>query len=128
MYAVKATNDAEKLSFESQKTFETWLEENHDKAKGVWVMIAKKGTGIASVTYAEAVETALAYGWIDSQASAFDQRYYLQKYTPRGPRSKWSRTNRDKAIELIRSGKMKPSGMHQVELAKASGEWEKAVL
>lgn len=121
-----ATNDLEKISFESQKTFETWLEQNHDRSKGVWIMIAKKGSGIVSVTYAEAVETALACGWIDSQMSALDHRYYLQKFTPRGPKSAWSRTNRDKAIELIKSGKMKPSGMHQVELAQASGKWEKA--
>jgi uncharacterized protein YdeI (YjbR/CyaY-like superfamily) len=125
---VKAANDVGKMAFESRKTFETWLEQNHDKSKGVWVMMAKKGAGIVSVTYDEAVETALAYGWIDSQVSAFDYRYYLQKFTPRGSKSAWSRTNRDKATELIGSGKMKPSGMRQVELAKANGEWDKAGL
>jgi len=119
-------NDIPRVPFESQKRWEVWLRENHDRSKGIWLMIAKKGTGVPSVTYAEALEAALAYGWIDSQKLAYDNKYFLQKFTPRGPRSVWSRTNRDKAIQLIRSGKMKPSGMRQVELAKASGEWEKA--
>ena len=119
-------NDILRVPFESQKSWEVWLQENHDKSKGIWLMIAKKGTGVPSVAYAEALEAALAYGWIDSQKLAYDNKYFLQKFTPRGPRSVWSRTNRDKAIQLIRSGKMKPSGMRQVELAKTSGEWEKA--
>jgi len=115
-----------KLPFENAESFDSWLNEHHDKSRGIWLMIAKKGSGTRSITYLEAVEVALAYGWIDSQKVAHDETYFLQKFTPRGPKSVWSTTNRNKAIGLIEAGRMKPSGMRQVELAKANGEWEKA--
>jgi uncharacterized protein YdeI (YjbR/CyaY-like superfamily) len=90
------------------------------------VKIAKKGSGIDSVTYAEAVEVALCYGWIDGQANRFDDRYYLQRFTPRRARSNWSKINRRKAESLIESGAMKTAGMREVERAKADGRWDAA--
>ncbi len=114
------------LAFASRESWETWLSEHYDDSKGLWLKIAKKGSGVSTVSYAEAVETALAYGWIDSQKAAYDEKYFLQKFTPRGSKSVWSKTNRDKATELIATGRMKPSGMRQVEFAKANGQWEKA--
>jgi len=123
---MKTAEDISKLPFESAERFDYWLCRNHDKSRGIWLMIAKKGSDISSITYLEAVETALAYGWIDSQKVAYDKKYFLQKFTPRGPKSVWSKTNRDKAIALIKAGKMRPSGLRQVKLAKANGEWDKA--
>jgi uncharacterized protein YdeI (YjbR/CyaY-like superfamily) len=111
--------------FATRKTFETWLSA-HGDGKGLWLKIAKKGTGVRSITYQEALETALCYGWIDSQKRGFDDTYFLQRFGPRGPRSIWSRINRSKAEQLIRDGLMKPSGLTAVERAKKNGEWERA--
>jgi uncharacterized protein YdeI (YjbR/CyaY-like superfamily) len=90
---------------------------------GIWLKIAKKGSGIESVTYAEALEVALCFGWIDSQKKGFDEKHFLQRFTPRRPRGKWSRINRDKAEELIAAGAMRPAGTAEVEAAKADGRW-----
>jgi uncharacterized protein YdeI (YjbR/CyaY-like superfamily) len=87
---------------------------------------AKKGSGVESVAYAEALEVALCYGWIDSQVARLDERFYLQKFTPRRARSKWSRINREKIDELVKQGRMKPAGLEQVERAKADGRWDAA--
>jgi uncharacterized protein YdeI (YjbR/CyaY-like superfamily) len=92
----------------------------------VWLRFAKKGSGVVSVVYAEALEVALCYGWIDSQVKTLDERFYLQKFTPRRAGSKWSRINRDKVTELTKQGRMKPAGLEQVELAKADGRWAAA--
>ena len=112
--------------FAAPAEMEAWLEENHESLAGVWLKIAKKGSGVESVTYAEALELALCFGWIDSQKRGFDERYFLQRFTPRRPRGKWSRINRDKAEELIASGSMRPAGMAEVEAAKTDGRWQAA--
>lgn len=112
--------------FPSQEAWEAWLSQQGMVSEGLWVKLAKKGSGIDSVTYAEAVEVALCYGWIDGQARRFDDDYYLQRFTPRRARSKWSKINRDKAEWLIESGAMKESGMSEVERARADGRWEAA--
>jgi len=111
------------IYFESQAALEKWLEENHTSSEGVWLKLAKKTSGIDSVSYMEAVETCLCYGWIDSQKAGFDELFWLQRFTPRRPKSKWSRDNRDKATELIEGGRMRPAGLREVELAKADGRW-----
>ncbi len=114
------------LAFASQAEWEAWLDAQHASSDGVWLKFAKKGSGVESVVYAEALEVALCYGWIDSQVKSLDERFYLQKFTPRRARSKWSRVNRDKIEELTKQGRMKPAGLAQVELAKADGRWEAA--
>ncbi len=114
------------LLFASTGELEAWLEENHAGAAGFWLKIAKKGSGVESVTYAEALELALCFGWIDSQKRGLDEKHFLQRFTPRRPRGKWSRINRDKAEGLIASGSMRPAGLAEVEAAKADGRWEAA--
>jgi uncharacterized protein YdeI (YjbR/CyaY-like superfamily) len=105
---------------------EAWLEENGDSCDGVWLKIAKKGTGKSSVTYAEALELALCFGWIDSQKRGFDEQYFLQRFTPRRPRGRWSKINREKAEALIAAKQMRPAGLAEVEAAKADGRWDAA--
>ena len=105
---------------------EAWLEGNHADSQGIWLKIAKKGSGVAGVTYAEALELALCFGWIDSQKRGFDEEHFLQRFTPRRPRGKWSRINREKAEALIAAGAMRPSGLAEVEAAKADGRWDAA--
>jgi uncharacterized protein YdeI (YjbR/CyaY-like superfamily) len=114
------------LAFASQAEWESWLDAQHTSSDGVWLKFAKKGSGVESVVYAEALEVALCHGWIDSQVKSLDERFYLQKFTPRRARSKWSRVNRDKIEKLTEQGRMKPAGLAQVELAKADGRWEAA--
>ena len=114
------------ILFARPPEFELWLEENHSSAKGLWVKIAKKRSGVQSVNYAEALELALCFGWIDSQKRGFDDRHFLQRFTPRRPRGRWSRINRDKAEALIVSGAMRPAGLAEVDAAKADGRWEAA--
>jgi uncharacterized protein YdeI (YjbR/CyaY-like superfamily) len=114
------------LSFASPDEWEAWLDAEHATSDGAWLKFAKKGSGVTSVVYAEALEVALCFGWIDSQVQTLDERFYLQKFTPRRSRSKWSRINRDKIEELTRQGRMKPAGLEQVELARADGRWEAA--
>jgi uncharacterized protein YdeI (YjbR/CyaY-like superfamily) len=105
---------------------EAWLEENHAASEGIWLKIAKKGSGVQSVSYGEALEIALCFGWIDSQKRGHDEKHFLQRFTPRRPRGRWSRINRDKAEELIAAGAMRPAGLAEVEAAKADGRWEAA--
>lgn len=114
------------IPFPSQERWEAWLSEQGMTSEGLWVKLGKKGSGIDSVSYAEAVEVALCYGWIDGQARGFDEDYYLQRFTPRRARSKWSKINRGKAEKLIESGAMKASGMSEVERARADGRWDAA--
>jgi uncharacterized protein YdeI (YjbR/CyaY-like superfamily) len=114
------------VPFASKEAWEAWLEEEHATSKGVWLKIAKKGSGIDTVTQPEALEVALCYGWIDSQAKTFDGDYWLQRFTPRRPRSKWSRVNREKVEKLIEAGRMKPAGLREVERARSDGRWEAA--
>ena len=114
------------LPFESKKKWTAWLARQHDTAAGLWLKLAKKDTGIPSVTYDEALEVALCYGWIDGQKKSFDNKYWLQKFTPRGPKSIWSKINTEKAERLIASGEMKPAGVKAIEAAKQDGRWEAA--
>lgn len=114
------------LSFETASAWEAWLGEHHTDTNGIWLKIAKKESRLPSVTYAEALESALCYGWIDGQKAAFDEQYWLQKFTPRRPKSMWSKINCDKVDALIAEGRMQPAGMRQVELAKADGRWDLA--
>ena len=114
------------LPFASRKKWADWLAKQHDKPAGVWLKLAKKDSGIASVTYDEALEAALCYGWIDGQKGSFDDKYWLQKFTPRGPKSIWSKINTVKAEKLIASGEMKHAGLKAIELAKQHGRWDAA--
>ena len=114
------------LPFESKKKFAEWLAKNHDKSAGVWLKLAKKDAEIPSVTYAEALDVALCYGWIDGQRNSFDENYFLQKFTPRRPKSIWSKINVEKVAGLIASGEMKPAGLKAVEAAKQDGRWDAA--
>jgi uncharacterized protein YdeI (YjbR/CyaY-like superfamily) len=114
------------LSFETQAVWEAWLEEHHAGSKGVWLKIAKKETGIPSVDYPQALESAICHGWIDGQKAALDEAYWLQRFTPRGPKSKWSKVNREKALALIAEGRMQSSGLQQVKQAQTDGRWEQA--
>jgi uncharacterized protein YdeI (YjbR/CyaY-like superfamily) len=112
--------------FASRKSFAAWLDKNHAKSDGLWVKIAKKDSGIRSVTHAEALEVALCYGWIDGQRNRFDDDYFIQRFTPRRTRSIWSAINCAKATALIDSGTMHAAGMREVERAKADGRWAAA--
>ena len=114
------------VPFESKKKFLEWLAKNHDKSAGVWLKLAKKATGIPSVTYAEALDVALCYGWIDGQKGSFDEQYFLQKFTPRRPKSIWSKINVEKAEQFIASGDMKPAGLKAIDAAKQDGRWAAA--
>jgi uncharacterized protein YdeI (YjbR/CyaY-like superfamily) len=114
------------LQFASQQEWEAWLEIHHAEVRAVWLKFAKKGSGIRSVSYEEAVEGALCYGWIDGQSKSYDGQFWLQRFTPRSRKSKWSRVNREKALELVRKGRMTPAGMAEVERAQQDGRWEAA--
>jgi uncharacterized protein YdeI (YjbR/CyaY-like superfamily) len=118
--------DLQIKSFKSQDAFSGWLESNHTKSRGIWLQIAKKDSGLASVSYAEALDVALCYGWIDGQKRPYDERTWLQRFTPRGPRSVWSKINTGKVQTLIEAGRMRPAGLAAVEAAKADGRWESA--
>jgi uncharacterized protein YdeI (YjbR/CyaY-like superfamily) len=112
--------------FAGPAELEAWLEDNHASADGAWLKIAKKGAPEPSVTYAEALEVALCFGWIDSQKRGLDETHFLQRFTPRRPRGRWSKINREKAEALIEAGRMRPAGLAEVEAAKADGRWEAA--
>jgi len=114
------------ISFPSAAEWERWLEANHGDCDGVWIKMAKKASGVDSVRYPEVLESALCYGWIDGRREALDDRFFLQRFTPRRPRSRWSRINRETAERLISYGSMRPSGLAEVERAKADGRWEAA--
>ncbi|MFY0571643.1 YdeI/OmpD-associated family protein [Archangium lansingense] len=114
------------IAFSQPSDWADWLASNHASSRGLWLKLAKKASGVASVTYPEALEVALAWGWIDGQKASHDDSAWLQKFTPRGPKSIWSKINREKALALIEAGKMKPPGLEQVERAKQDGRWEAA--
>ncbi len=114
------------LPFGSREAWAAWLDEHHGSSDGVWIKLAKKGSGIPTVTYDEAVEVALCYGWIDGQMHGLDETWYVQRFTPRRRRSKWSKINRERALALIERGEMKPAGLAEVERAQADGRWDAA--
>ena len=105
------------MAFPSREAWAAWLDEHHTDSAGVWLAVPKKGAGEAGVSYAEALEVALCYGWIDGQKGKLDERFWLQRFATRRPRSIWSRVNRDKALALIARGEMKPAGLREVERA-----------
>jgi uncharacterized protein YdeI (YjbR/CyaY-like superfamily) len=112
--------------FATPPELEAWLEQNYAQSQGFWLQVAKKGSGEQSVTYAEALELALCFGWIDSQKRGHDERFFLQRFTPRRPRGRWSRINREKVEALLAAGEMRPAGLAEVDAAKADGRWEAA--
>ncbi|MBA4183534.1 MAG: bacteriocin-protection protein, YdeI/OmpD-associated family [Acidobacteria bacterium] len=115
------------IAFESQSRWEEWLAENHaQQPTGIWLRIFKKGSGVVSVTYAEALDEALCYGWIDGQANKYDERSWLQKFTPRRKKSIWSKVNTQHVERLIEAGKMKAAGLKEIEAAKQDGRWQQA--
>ena len=121
-----AGDDHPKIPFASDAEWERWLEDNHAESDGVWIKMAKKDAGIDSVRYPEVLETAICFGWIDGRREALDDRYFLQRFTPRRACSRWSRINRDKAERLMADGRMRPAGVAEVERAKADGRWAAA--
>jgi uncharacterized protein YdeI (YjbR/CyaY-like superfamily) len=121
-----ASPAARPLACAGAEDWSAWLAKNHAASEGIWLLIAKKGSGRASVTYAEAVDGALAWGWIDSQKQAHDDTAWLQRFTPRKPKSPWSKINRDKANALVRAGRMEAPGLAEIERAKRDGRWDAA--
>ena len=126
MPAKRAVNEAVVIAFRDAAEFEAWLDAQVDQRAGVWLKIAKRGSGVPSLTDDEAVDVGLCYGWVSGQRRSCDESYYLQKYVPRRPRSRWSQVNVAKAEELIAAGRMRPSGLAEVEAARADGRWAAA--
>ncbi|MGG6463570.1 YdeI/OmpD-associated family protein [Solilutibacter silvestris] len=115
-----------KLTFTNQAEWESWLELNGGTTAGVWLRLAKKTAAQQTVTYSEAIESALCYGWIDGQKQAEDEHYWLQRFTPRKPKSIWSKINKEKAETLISAGRIKSPGMREIDRAKQDGRWAAA--
>ena len=116
----------ETKSFRSAREFRAWLEEHHAQARGLLLRIYKSNAGIATVTYAEALDQALCFGWIDGQKLPLDEKSWLQKLTPRRPKSSWSKKNTEHATRLIKSGAMTAAGLKQIDAAKSDGRWKAA--
>lgn len=126
MASASSSDDAEVVFFRDAPAFEAWLTDHVDHRPGVWLKIAKKSSGIASLTDDEAVDVGLCFGWISGQRKSLDDEYYLQKYVPRRPRSRWSQVNVRKVEALTAAGRMRPSGIAEVEAAQADGRWDAA--
>jgi uncharacterized protein YdeI (YjbR/CyaY-like superfamily) len=122
----KSETDLPILFFESSHDWEAWLEKNHAAAKGLWIRFAKKDSGVRSITYPEALDAALCFGWIDGQKASLDAQYWLQRFTPRRPRSKWSEINCKKVAALMAKDRVRPPGLKEIELAKKDGRWDLA--
>jgi uncharacterized protein YdeI (YjbR/CyaY-like superfamily) len=116
----------EELFFETRDNWRRWLEINHDKSQGIWLVYYKKITKIPSIAYAEAVEEALCFGWIDSKVQTIDELRYRQIFTPRNPKSVWSETNKKRVEMMIEAGQMTRAGLEKIEAAKKNGQWENA--
>jgi uncharacterized protein YdeI (YjbR/CyaY-like superfamily) len=114
------------IAFESAAVWRSWLDENHDKVDGVWLRLFKKASNTPTVSYAEALDAALCYGWIDGQKKGYDEESFLQKFTPRRSKSMWSKRNIEHIERLTEQGLMMPAGIHEVERAKADGRWAAA--
>jgi uncharacterized protein YdeI (YjbR/CyaY-like superfamily) len=112
--------------FRTEAAFATWLAANHDRHTELWLKIHKKGSGLPTVTYAQALDVALCWGWIDGIRMAFDERSFLQRFTPRKAKSIWSQINRDNIARLTAAGRMTPRGQRHVDAAKADGRWDAA--
>jgi uncharacterized protein YdeI (YjbR/CyaY-like superfamily) len=122
----KKPADDPAVAFSNLRAWRAWLKKNHASASEVWVLLSKKGNDTPSVTRADAVDEALCWGWIDGQARSLGERTWMQRFTPRRPRSIWAKINRDKVAALIAAGRMKPPGLAEVERAKADGRWDAA--
>jgi len=114
------------VSFESVDAWDAWLTAHHADSPGLWLKIAKKGSAGRSISYSDALDVALCHGWIDGQKGRLDDEYWLQRFTPRKPGSKWSKINTERAAALIESGRIRPAGLRAVERAQADGRWEQA--
>jgi uncharacterized protein YdeI (YjbR/CyaY-like superfamily) len=114
------------IPFRSPKHFEVWLEKHHHQSDGLWMRLFKKDSGKTTITYAEALDCALCYGWIDGQKKSLDALSWIQRFTPRRARSEWSRRNTEHVARLIKSRRMKPAGLKQIEAAKKDGRWGRA--
>lgn len=123
---MKHQDGLEVLSFSSPQEWWEWLALNHAGSAGLWIAIAKQGSGIESVRYPEVLDHAICFGWIDGRRERMDDRRFLQRFTPRRARSRWSRINREKAEGLIESGLMQPAGLNEVDKARGDGRWERA--
>jgi uncharacterized protein YdeI (YjbR/CyaY-like superfamily) len=113
-------------TFRTRQDFASWLEKNHGRSSGIWARIAKKGSGLKSMTYLEGLDTALCYGWIDALKRPENESAWLQRFVPRRKASLWSKINREKALRLIERGEMRPPGLAEIERAKGDGRWEAA--
>jgi uncharacterized protein YdeI (YjbR/CyaY-like superfamily) len=122
----KAKRDLPVIAFKSQQAWDAWLKSQPVQAKGLWLKLAKQSSGIASVSKPEAIDTALCHGWIDGQLDSFDDEYWLIRFTPRQPASKWSEKNRTRALQLVELGRMQPAGLNEIERAKKDGRWSTA--
>ncbi len=114
------------IIFKNRKAWEAWIAKHYDSSEGVWLRLAKSSATLKSLSYQEALEIALCYGWIDGQKRAYDEESWLQRFIPRGPRSIWSKINRSKAERLVREGRMQQPGLAAIERAKQNGQWERA--
>jgi uncharacterized protein YdeI (YjbR/CyaY-like superfamily) len=123
---VSDDRDGEVLRFATQADFEAWLADHHAESGGIWLEIGKKGATDPTLTYAEAIEAALCFGWIDGQKGRGDDAHWRQRFSPRSSRSRWSQINRDKAEQLIAAGRMRPSGQAEIDRARADGRWDAA--
>jgi uncharacterized protein YdeI (YjbR/CyaY-like superfamily) len=122
----KLRRDLPIVAFKSRQAFDAWLTSQRADSRGLWLKIARKSSGIASVSRDEAVDTALCHGWIDGQLDSFDGDYWLISFTPRQSTSIWSEKNRARALELVKLGVMRASGLREIDRAKADGRWERA--
>ena len=120
------SDDLEVIGFASAEEFELWLGEHHDSSPGVWLKLRKKSPGVVALDYQQALDVALCHGWIDGQKRGLDDTHWLQRFTPRRARSKWSKINCGRATALIAEGRMRPQGLAEVERAQADGRWEAA--
>ncbi len=123
---IPAKPDLPVIPFSTSSEWEQWLEQNHAVSKGIWLQMYKKGSGVVSVNYAQALDVALCYGWIDGQLKSIDELSYMQRFTPRRLRSIWSKRNIEHIARLTNEGRMKPAGLKEAEAAKADGRWEQA--
>ena len=112
------------IAFESAEVFEAWLDAHHAEEPGLWVRFAKKGRGISSVGFPEALEIATCFGWVDSKMHGVDEDYYVLRFQPRRPKSTWSARNKAIAERLIAEGRMRPAGLNEIETARADGRWD----
>ncbi len=126
MPTVTKATDLQIIPFSSSSDFRSWLKAHHKSSPGIWLRFFKKASGVKTIVYAEALDEALCYGWIDSQVKTFDAESYIQRFTPRRPKGIWSKKNREHVARLIKEKRMLPEGQREVDAAKADGRWDQA--